>query len=153
LLNRPAIIELVDESGNRHHVLVSKLTEDRVTLEFPDRLIELPMTEVDRAWFGKYLLLWDPPAVGDRAIRRGMRSASVVWVREALARYGIPQSTSVPADLFDASLEAQVKDFQRRHQLQDDGIVGKMTLIYLRTYDSNAQSPQITAASVAPVAR
>jgi general secretion pathway protein A len=97
--------------------------------------------------------LWDPPAVGDRAIRRGMRSASVVWVREALARYGIPQSTSVPADLFDASLEAQVKDFQRRHQLQDDGIVGKMTLIYLRTYDSNAQSPQITAASVAPVAR
>ncbi len=153
LLNRPAIIELVDESGNRHHVLVSKLTEDRVTLEFPDRLIELPMTEIDRAWFGKYLLLWDPPAVGDRAIRRGMRSASVVWVREALARYGIPQSSSVPADLFDASLEAQVKDFQRRHQLQDDGIVGKMTLIYLRTYDSNAQSPQITAASVAPVTR
>jgi len=152
LLNRPAIIELVDDAGNRHHVLVSKLTEDRVTLEFPDRRVELTMTEVDRHWFGKYLLLWDPPAVGDRAIRRGMRGSPVVWVREALAHYGIPQSSSVPADLFDASLEAQVRDFQRRHQLQDDGIVGKMTLIYLRTYDSNAQSPQIAAADASPAA-
>jgi len=51
LLNRPAIIELVDEAGARHHVLVSRLTDDRVTLEFPERRIELSMAEVDRAWF------------------------------------------------------------------------------------------------------
>jgi len=153
LLNRPAIIELVDEAGTRHHVLVSKLTADRVTLEFPNRRIEMSMNEVERGWFGKYLLLWDPPAVGDRPIRRGMRGAPVVWVREALAQYGSPAPASVPADLFDASLEAQVKDFQRHHQLQDDGIVGKMTLIYLRTYDSNAQSPQLTAARDASVTR
>jgi len=77
----------------------------------------------------------------------------VAWVREALAHYGIRPSTAVPADLFDASLESQIRDFQRRHQLQDDGIVGKMTLIYLRTYDSNAQSPQITVARETPVSR
>ena len=153
LLNRPTIIELVDEGGTRHHVLVSRLTEDRATLEFPGHEFELALTEIDRVWFGKYLLLWSPPQVGDRPVRRGMRGPQVAWVREALAQYGLPGTNPGSASVFDRALEDQVREFQRRHQLQDDGIVGKMTLIYLRTYDSNTQSPQITAARDAPVVR
>lgn len=145
-LNRPAIIELIDGAGTRHHVLVSRLGADRVTLEFPGRRYELPLSEVDRAWFGKYLALWSPPETGDRVVRRGMRGAEVAWVRDALARYGLPRA-AVTGDAFDGELEAQVKEFQRRHQLQDDGVVGKMTLIYLSAYDANAASPQLTASS------
>lgn len=150
LLNRPAIIELADDSGARHHVLVSHLTEEQVTLEFPGREVQLPLAEVDRDWFGKYLLLWSPPEVGDRVIRRGMRGAAVSWVRDVLDRYGLPKSRAPDSDLFDAELEAKVREFQRRHQLRDDGIIGQSTLVYLRTYDSNAQSPQITAARDVP---
>jgi len=146
LLNRPAIIELVDDSGNRHHVLVSRLQGDRVTLEFPGRVIVLSSAEVNRLWFGKYLLLWNPPQVGERPIRRGMRGTAVSWVRDALTRYGLPRTQAPQSDVFDAELEERVRDFQRRHQLQEDGVVGRLTLIYLRTYDSNAQSPQLTAA-------
>jgi len=146
LLNRPAIIELVDEQGNRHHVLLSRLQGERVTLEFPGRVIELSMSDVNRVWFGKYLLLWNPPQVGERPIRRGMRGQAVAWVRDALNHYGLPRARAPHSDVFDAELEDRVRDFQRRHQLQDDGIVGKLTLIYLRTYDSNAQSPQLSAA-------
>jgi general secretion pathway protein A len=153
LLNRPAIIELVDEAGTRHHVLVARLAEDRAMLEFPGREVEVTLTEVDRVWFGKYLLLWNPPAVGERPIRRGMRGAPVAWVREALAGYGLARPAATRGDLFDAGLESQVREFQRRHQLQDDGIVGRLTLIYLRTYDSNAQSPQLTAARDTTVVR
>jgi general secretion pathway protein A len=144
-LNRPAIVELVEESGTRHHVLVSRLSEDRVTFAFPDREYEFAFSEVDRVWFGKYLLLWSPPQAGERPVWRGMRGAPVVWVRDALAQYGLPRSSRPGSDVFDGELEGQVREFQRRHQLQDDGIVGRMTLIYLRTYDSNAQSPQLTA--------
>jgi general secretion pathway protein A len=150
LLNRPAIIELADDSGTRHHVLVSQLTEEQVTLEFPGREVQLPLAEVDRVWFGKYLLLWSPPAVGDRVIRRGMRGTAVSWVRDVLDRYGLPKSRAPDSDRFDAELEAKVKEFQRRHQLRDDGVIGQSTLVYLRTYDSNAQSPQITAARDVP---
>jgi len=146
MLNRPAIIELADDRGTRHHVLVSHLTDEQVTLEFPGREVQLPLAEVDRAWFGKYLLLWDPPEVGDRIIRRGMRGAAVTWVRDALARAGLPRTSAPASDQFDAELEAQVKEFQRRHQLEEDGVIGQTTLAYLRTYDANAQSPQITAA-------
>ena len=145
-LNRPAIIELIDSSEMRHHVLVSHLDGDRVTLEFPGKQFHFPLGEVDRLWFGKYLALWNPPGTGERAIRRGMRGAPVAWVRSVLQRYGLGQGDTGANDVFDAGLEAQVKEFQRRHQLQDDGIVGKMTLVYLSTFDTNASSPLLSSA-------
>jgi general secretion pathway protein A len=146
-INRPAIIELIDDTGTRHHVLVAQLGPERVTLEFPGRRIEFPLVEVDGVWFGKYLTLWSPPEIGERTVRRGMRGAPVVWVRDVLARYGLPRQTVSGSELFDVELETQVKEFQRRHQLQDDGIVGKLTLVYLSTYDTNASSPLLTSAA------
>jgi general secretion pathway protein A len=145
-INRPAIIELVDEHGTRHHVLVSHLGSDVAVLEVPGKRYEFPLNEIDRVWFGKYLMLWSPPDVGEQLIRRGMRGAPVVWVRDVLQRYGLVSSAASGNDVFDIGLEAQVKEFQRRHQLQDDGIVGRMTLVYLSTYDTHASSPLLTNA-------
>ncbi len=152
-LNRPAIVELVDGAGTRHHVLLSSLGDQRVSFEFSGREYQFPLAEVERIWFGKYLLLWRPPEIGERIVRRGMRGPAVAWVRDALARYGLPRAGNPRSEAFDTELESQVREFQRRHQLEDDGVVGKMTLIYLRTYDSNAESPQLTAAARAVVVR
>jgi general secretion pathway protein A len=134
-LNRPAIVELVDAQGTRHHVLVAALTEENVSLEFAGRRYRFPLTEVNRFWFGKFLTLWRPPEVGDHPIRRGMRGPPVAWVRDALARYGLPRSLSPASDVFDTDLESRVREFQRRHQIEDDGVVGKQTLIYLSAHD------------------
>ncbi|HJW82263.1 MAG TPA: AAA family ATPase, partial [Acidiferrobacterales bacterium] len=150
-LNRPAIIELVDEAGLRHHLLVVKLAGESATLLLAGQRYELPLVDVGRLWFGKYLALWSPPEVGERMIRRGMRGASVAWVRDTLARYGLPRATSPASELFDTDLEAQVKEFQRRHQLQDDGLVGKMTLVYLSSYTGNASAPVLSGSTQAEV--
>jgi general secretion pathway protein A len=148
-LNRPAIIELVDDAGLRHHLLVVKLTGENAILLLADQRYELPTSDVGRLWFGKYLALWSPPESGERMVRRGMRGASVVWVRDTLARYGLPRHSAPASELFDTELEAQVKEFQRRHQLQDDGIVGKMTLVYLSNYTGSASAPVLTSATQA----
>ena len=148
-LNRPAIIELVDDAGLRHHLLVVQLTGENATLSLAGQRYELPISEIGRLWFGKYLALWSPPEVGERMVRRGMRGASVVWVRDTLARYGLPRHSAPASEVFDNELEAQVKEFQRRHQLQDDGIVGKMTLVYLSNYSGNASAPVLTSATQA----
>ncbi len=148
-LNRPAIIELVDEAGLRHHLLVVKLADESATLLLAGRRYELPLVDVGRLWFGKYLALWSPPEVGERMVRRGMRGASVTWVRDTLARYGLPSAASPSSELFDTELEAQVKEFQRRHQLQDDGLVGKMTLVYLSSYSGSASAPLLTGSTQA----
>jgi general secretion pathway protein A len=145
-LNRPAIIELVDDAGLRHHLLVMKLTGESATLLLAGQRYELALSDVGRLWFGKYLALWDPPEIGERMIRRGMRGAAVVWVRDTLARYGLPRHSAPASEVFDTELEAQVKEFQRRHQLQDDGLVGKMTLVYLSNYSGNASAPVLSSA-------
>lgn len=144
-LNRPAIIELFDDRGGRHHVLVSGLTENTVTLELAGERHEFPFAEVGRFWFGKFLALWSVPPAGERTLRRGVRDPTVVWVREALARYGLPPAAR-HSELFDAELEEQIKEFQRRHRLDDDGVVGRQTLIQLSTYDARVP-PLLTAAT------
>jgi general secretion pathway protein A len=151
LLNRPAIIEIVDDAGLRHHLLVVKLTGEDATLQLAGQRYELAQSDVGRLWYGKYLALWNPPEVGERMIRRGMRGASVVWVRDTLARYGLPRHSAPASEVFDAELEAQVKEFQRRHQLQDDGVVGKMTLVYLSSYAGNASAPVLSSTTQAEV--
>jgi len=150
-LNRPAIIELVDDAGFRHHLLVVQLTGESATLQLAGQRYELPLGDIERNWFGKYLALWSPPDVVERMVRRGMRGESVVWVRDTLARYGLPRSTAPTSDVFDAELEAQVKEFQRRHQLQDDGLVGKTTLVFLSNYSGNASAPVLSSSSQAEV--
>jgi general secretion pathway protein A len=145
----PAINEQVDHASLRNHLLVVKLAGENATLLLAGQRYELPISDVGRLWFGKYLALWSPPEGGERTIRRGMRGASVVWVRDALARYGLPRHSAPASEVFDTELVAQVKEFQRRHQLQDDGIVGKMTLVYLSNYTGNSSAPVLTSATQA----
>lgn len=145
LLNRPAIIELVDGAGVRHHVLVVQMTGDKAVLHLGGQRHEFPFVEIGRLWFGKYLALWNPPAFGERVVRRGMRGASVEWVRDALARAGLTRISQPGSDVFDGELELRVKEFQNRHQIQDDGVVGKVTLVHLTNYSGDDAAPVLSS--------
>ena len=142
-LNRPAIIELMDADSRRHHVLVSALKGDQAVLDLGGQAYEFPLAEVDRYWYGKYLVLWTPPPTGEQTLRRGMRGPGIVWLREALARYDGRPPTS-KSNVFDAELEQEVKRFQRKHQLADDGVVGRFTLIQLDGYDASGAPPLLS---------
>jgi len=144
-LNRPAIIELTDARGARHHILVAALKQDSVALELGDHVREYPLAEVDRYWFGKYLAVWNPPEGNEQMVlRRGNQGPGVIWLRSTLARAGLPTQTE-RMDIFDAALEVKVKEFQHRHKVEEDGIVGRMTMILLTTYDK--VSPPLLAHS------
>lgn len=146
--NRPAVIELQDSSGHKHHVLVTSLTKDSVSLAMGGSSQEYDVQEVGRLWFGKYLLLWKPPAPGQEILRLGDRGESIVWLRDALARYrGEPLVTDA-SDLFDGELRAQLMQFQSRHRLAADGVAGANTLAKLQGY-LPGQSPVLIADTVA----
>jgi len=142
--DRPAVIELQDAAGNKYHVLVAALKPDSVTLEFGARRYEFPMGEVDRYWYGKYLLLWKPSIPAKETLRLGMRGEAVIWVRDALARYRGEPLAPEASDLFDTQLQSQLIDFQRRLRLAPDGVVGEITLAELRKYLPDA-SPTLVA--------
>lgn len=142
--DRPAIIELQDAAGNKYHVLVAALKPETVTLEFGERQYEFPVGEVDRYWYGKYLLLWKPPMPEQETLRLGMRSEAVIWLRDALARYRGEPLAPTESDLFDEQLQSRLIDFQRRQQLAPDGVAGAITLAQLQKYLPDG-SPSLVA--------
>ncbi|WP_249979104.1 L,D-transpeptidase family protein [Vreelandella olivaria] len=84
----------------------------------------------------------------DDSLRPGDTGNDIIVLRQRLALWGeaniLPadssaypmigvQSASIDRHAFDADLESAVRRFQRRHQLQDDGIVGERTRLALNT--------------------
>ncbi len=146
-LNRPAVIELVDASGAKHQVLVKGLKDRQVVLQLGGQTHELPLVEVDRYWYGKYLTLWKPPPSGELPLHVGMQGPAVLWLRGVLARYSGAADPAADDNSFDAKLQARVKAFQRAHQLEPDGVVGRQTLIQLDAYDADLAPPPLVQAA------
>lgn len=148
--NRPAVLELKDKKGQRHHVVLASLDETMATLEFGNSRKTFPITEIDQHWFGKYLLLWQPPpSYAEDVLRVGDKGPAVRWLRERLAAYQGIKAASVESrdgDIFDTRLEQQIRDFQRRHHLSADGVVGQYTFMRLNNYNPVVVPPRLTAA-------
>jgi L,D-transpeptidase YcbB len=86
-------------------------------------------------------------AAREASLRLGDEGGDVVVLRQRLALWGeadlmaadssaypmIGVATATNRHHFDASLEAAVKRFQRRHLLQEDGVVGEQTRLALNT--------------------
>ena len=93
--------------------------------------IEAPLADLERYWYGDYLIVWRPPTAPPHAMRRGMRGEEVRWLREGLAELNGAAPTLKNSDLYDAELTRQVEEFQRRHRLTVDGIAGVQTQVML----------------------
>lgn len=132
--NRPAVVELQDAGGGKHHALVSALDENSVSLVVGGAPREFSLEEVNRLWFGKYLLLWMPATPEDGVLRPGDRGEAVLWLRDALARSRGEPLMAEPSELFDKDLQQQLIQFQNRHQLAADGVAGRATLEKLQNF-------------------
>jgi general secretion pathway protein A len=144
--NRPAIMELVTSDGRSVPVVLQHL-EDRVAqLLIGDESYRLDIGDVDRFWLGEFTLLLRLPPNGHYLLTAGDRNPDVLWLRQMLEA---AQQVKLPSDdpqFFDFPLQRQVMDFQRRHGLTPDGVVGKQTLIQLNTY-SDGNVPLLSAES------
>jgi murein L,D-transpeptidase YcbB/YkuD len=69
----------------------------------------------------------------DTVLRPGMRHDNVIALRTQLARLGYQADATDDGALYDDELAASVRDFQRMHTLDPDGIVGKGTFRELNT--------------------
>ncbi len=143
-LNRPAIIELVDSVGYRHHLVVSGLQDGRLKILLPDGERSFPTSEVDPFWYGDMLLIWSRPPFDDDVIKPGTDGAAAEWLAQTLDRLeGLPE---VPHNnqVVDDKLLQRVKKFQREHRLLADGVVGPQTLIRLQTSLGEENEPTLS---------
>jgi len=131
LINRPAILSLVDAEGGAHQVVLSELGNDGAKLLLGGNEARVPVAELADYWFGEFLVLWRPSASGQRPLRAGMRGDDVRWLRQGLEQLsGQPVSDEI-GDYFDAELEQLVENFQRSRRLAVDGVAGLQTQLVL----------------------
>jgi general secretion pathway protein A len=143
-LNRPAILTLTDDEGQRHRVVLSALDQDAGTLDLGDRNVRVPLDELSRDWFGEFTVVWKPKTPHTRLLSLGMRGDEVRWLRRSLNALHGAASDPALDDLYDQQLAIAVQNFQREHRLNVDGIAGLQTQVVLDTALADPGSPLLT---------
>jgi general secretion pathway protein A len=141
--NLPAILTLTDAEGGQHEVVVSGLDYDSAQLRIGDVTKRVGIVELTHYWYGDYLLLWKPIGDAETDLTRGMRSATVAWIRNGLANLRGTEPSGTDSTLYDSELEAWVRDYQRARRLGVDGVVGTQTQIALQLDLGVAGIPQL----------
>ena len=146
LIDRPAILTLVDDNGARHDVTLIAIDGERAELNIGGVRVAHTIGEISRSWFGDFLLLWRPPSGSPVNLSLGSQGPAVTWLRESLAaidaRYA--GNDALP-EVFDAELEAIVRTFQRDHRLSVDGVAGRQTQIIINSLLAAGDTPQLSA--------
>jgi general secretion pathway protein A len=140
-LNRPAILTLTDDAGQKHRVVLSALDDKFATLVFSEHNLRVPIEEVSRDWFGDFTIVWKPKTSRTRELSVGMHGDEVRWLRRSLAALRGASSDPERGDLYDEELAIAVQNFQREHRLNVDGIAGLQTQVVLDTALAEPGSP------------
>jgi general secretion pathway protein A len=140
-LNRPAILTLTDDKGQRHRVVLSGLDDQFATLDLGEHSVRVPLEELSRDWFGEFTVVWKPKTTHTQLLTVGMRGDEVRWLRRSLnALYGAAADPE-RGDIYDEQLAIAVQNFQREHRLNVDGIAGVQTQVVLDTALAEPDSP------------
>ncbi len=148
ILNRPAILTLTDDRGQRHRVVLSSLDEKTATLNLGEHNEKVSIDDLSRDWFGEFTVVWKPKTSRTRLLSLGMQGDEVRWLRRSLNALGGVASDPEHADVYDQELAIAVQNFQREHRLNVDGIAGVQTQVVLDTALADPNSPLLLSNSL-----
>jgi general secretion pathway protein A len=140
-LNRPAILTLTDDRGQRHRVVLSSLDDKTATLNLGEHNEKVSLDDLSRDWFGEFTVIWKPKTARTRLLSLGMQGDEVRWLRRSLNALAGGSSDPEHADVYDQELAIAVQNFQREHRLNVDGIAGVQTQVVLDTALADPNSP------------
>ena len=144
VLDRPAVLELINREGKAVSVALLSLERDRAQLKIGGELQWYARETVEAAWFGDYSLLWRLPPWESRSTESGTPRNRQFWLHRALRE--AEKRLSLEAGSSRGDLESRVAAFQRREGLRTDGVVGPVTIIRLNHY-LGRPAPTLSGAS------
>ena len=125
-LGLPVILVL--RSSGTQLLLLSGFEGDSALVGAGENSRRIARGDIEEIWLGEYLLAWPQAPDWPLEIHRGQSGEAVDIVMQMA-------SLADPAwqgeGVFDGRFESWLKDFQRRHGLAADGIIGPNTLIHL----------------------
>ncbi|WP_341501900.1 AAA family ATPase [Gallaecimonas sp. GXIMD4217] len=127
-LGRPAVLELLDDSGERFYGLLDRVEDGRYGLRLSQGQYQVDANWLDGHYRGQAMLLWQPPAGFSEPLAPGMSGPLVDWLAQALSQVDGEPALASP---YDARLLERVRRFQARQGLKADGLAGENTLVRL----------------------
>lgn len=126
MLGLPVLLEL--NSDQPRYLLLGGMSDTRVLVGVGEQAQWLARDVLEESWLGGYLTVW-PQAPGWPAqIMQGESGQAVEIVMEMAREADVPWRGGTE---FDPGFENWLMEFQRRHGLEADGIVGPVTLLHL----------------------
>jgi general secretion pathway protein A len=128
--NRPAVLTLHDDFNQRQYITLIELSDSTATIVMAGEEQIIPLQQLTFYWKGEFSLLWRAPPGYEDLIRPGSAGKTVLWLSQRLNEINKQPQKNV-SGFYDEALLKQVKAFQLREGLNDDGVVGVKTLIHL----------------------
>lgn len=134
-INLPVILQLHEPLDG--HILLAGLASDDAILRHNGQDWRVPRAQIERRWRGELLIAWPDDGT---LLRIGDSGAPVLRTKE-LATQVTPQPwTGTVNEDYDEAFRDWVTGFQRRHGIDDDGVVGPATRLFLGVPQYDAPS-------------
>jgi general secretion pathway protein A len=145
LYNRPAILMLTDEADAAHQVVLTALDDEHANLAIGAQSQHVSIGDLSRYWFGDFILLWRPATRDPKPLSPGMHGVEIRQLRQELTQLSGKAAPNSSSDVYDGELSQLVRDFQRAHRLNVDGVAGVQTLVVLNSALAKPDSPQLAS--------
>jgi general secretion pathway protein A len=145
LYNRPAILMLTDDADGAHQVVLSGLDDQHADVNIGRDPHQVSIGDLSRYWFGDFILLWRPANRDPKPLSPGMHGVEIRQLRQQLTRLSGKPTPDSTSDVYDGELAQLVRDFQRAHRLNVDGVAGVQTLVVLNSALAKPDSPQLAS--------
>jgi general secretion pathway protein A len=147
-LDRPAMLMLQDEAGNRGYAVLRHLDGDVADIVLPGGAVQVSFSSLEPLWFGEYRLLWQLPDYMANRTTSGVGGAAgeELWIGARMMELADAHG-GAPADnarIKRLSAKDQVRWYQSLRGLTVDGIAGAMTIIQINN-DLNADVPRLAS--------
>ncbi|MGO1692235.1 MAG: ExeA family protein [Marinobacter sp.] len=143
-LDRPAMLMLQDNTGNRGYAVLRHLEGDKADILLPEGLVRVSFTSLEPFWFGEYRVLWQLPDYVASSPSASDGASEELWLGARMMELADAHGES-PADnakIKRMSAKDQVRWYQSLRGLTVDGIAGAMTVIQVNN-DLNADVPRL----------
>jgi general secretion pathway protein A len=132
-LGRAGIVGLRANTGAPVYAVLVSMDEHTASLRVGPALHRVRLTALGHRWNGDFATYWRPPPGYSPTGLTGNAPSLKLHLVQQLARLdGVPAPSNT-ATLLDAALKERVRDFQRAHGLQADGLPGPLTFMQIES--------------------
>ncbi len=146
-INRPAVLELRGPAGDSSYVALLELDQDVATLGTPEGPVRVSFRDLEDHWLGDFSVLWQVPpymAWNGEPGDLPRENQEGVWLSARMMQLvGLHTEDNREIERVSRMIrEEQVRWYQQVKGLEQDGVVGAMTLIQMSN-DLDAGVPRL----------